>query len=100
MDNGTVFLPNDCYLLENEKFRLSIPHNAMKHRISSWSWRITSATPLKWSLISTTPTHQKQKVTVCQPSVRPLPNKSVNEIHDVVTALFPFVRLHFVGTGI
>ena len=44
MDNGITFLPNDRYLLENEKWRTTL----------LWWWRTTSATLSSWNLTSTT----------------------------------------------
>ena len=54
MDNGITFLPNDRYLLENEKFRCTTRRRVMRRIISSWGWRITLATPTNWNLTSTT----------------------------------------------
>ena len=55
MDNGITFLPNDRYLLENEKVPPVLHGGGVTRRIiSSWWWRITLATPTNWNLTSTT----------------------------------------------
>lgn len=54
MDNGITFLPNDRYLLENEKFRSTTLRDAARRRTSSWWWRTISGMPTSWSLTSTT----------------------------------------------
>ena len=56
MDNGITFLPNDRYLLENEKFRLYYTARVTRRTTSSWWWRTISATPTSWNLTSTTET--------------------------------------------
>ncbi len=62
MENGTVFQPNDRYLLENEKFRLYY----------------TSASHTKWSSVSTILMRRK--------SLREVPTNSVAyEVDDIVS---------------
>ena len=56
MAGGITFLPNDRYLLENDKFRLYYTADGARRTTSSWWWRTISKIPTNWNLTSTTGT--------------------------------------------
>ena len=78
MENGTVFQPNDRYLLENEKFRLYYTSASTETQTMTVVVEDNFASHTKWSSVSTILMRRK--------SLREVPTNSVAyEVDDIVS---------------